>query len=527
MEFSHTAPVHQMKGRLFKVTNSKTEFALQRLSLQSAARTSYGFSYSWDAPAKTVVPLHIAAHSKCGRNGFYIRGFKRVICSLFLKTSMFVTFPRTQRSLFLRSLFLGAGALSMLVPVPAHAQSPVPAATAVANKAELAQRVHEYQGNDIWPSKLVAGMDFKLSAAAWKIMLSSDGVEYTSRFSRDLGNYIKAQKLGDLDRVETANNNDRQSTQPEVDELLAQAKKKVSFAVEATQPSFSPTKTKMFLTYLTYVGQFIGRGNWSPRGGRANIKLVMSSTAKDIAVVTSKDATNFTIIAPLQEPADWGTKIDRGLKRGGSALVPDGSLRRQIVAARGHWDERAAAMVFERGWIVELPAFSARTQDVKLQNIKLQTRFFKRLEVREFPPSEQWSGVPTLRDMIATGQFQALSLPELQMERVTTRRQDRSVVPRSAAQVATLTFAIHDRLAAPLVCVALVLIGCPLGVRAPRAPGISPLGRALMVLLVYFAVWLSASYFGKSGTSFPLLWAYLPLLLLIGAGLALLHRKAL
>lgn len=200
----------------------------------------------------------------------------------------------------------------------------------------------------------------------------------------------------------------------------------------------------------------------------------------------------------------------------------DGSLRRQIVATHGQWDDRAAAMVFESGWILELPAFSIRTKDVKIQ-----ARLFERLEVRGFPPPERWSGVRTLRDMIAEGQFEALSLSELQTERATTSRQARFVNPRSDAQVPTLTFAIHDRLAAPLVCVALVLIGCPLGVRAPRAPGISPLGRALMVLLVYFAVWLAASYFGKSGASVPLLWAYLPLLLLIGAGLALLRRKAL
>jgi lipopolysaccharide export LptBFGC system permease protein LptF len=203
-------------------------------------------------------------------------------------------------------------------------------------------------------------------------------------------------------------------------------------------------------------------------------------------------------------------------------LRPDGSLRRQIVATRGQWDDRVGAMVFESGWIVELPAFSIRTKDVKLQ-----TRLFERFDVRGFPPPERWSGVRTLRDMIAAGHFEALSLSELQTERATTSRQARFVVPRSDAQVPTLTFAIHDRLAAPLVCVALVLIGCPLGVRAPRAPGISPLGRALMVLLVYFAVWLTASYFGKSGASVPLLWAYLPLLLLIGAGLALLRRKAL
>ena len=203
-------------------------------------------------------------------------------------------------------------------------------------------------------------------------------------------------------------------------------------------------------------------------------------------------------------------------------LRPDGSLRRQIVATHGQWDDRTGAMVFESGWIIELPAFSVRTKDVKLQ-----ARLFERLEVPGFPPPERWSGVRTLRDLIADGQFEALSLSQLQKERATTSRQARFVVPHPDAQVSTLTFAIHDRLAAPLVCVALVLIGCPLGVRAPRAPSISPLGRALMVLLVYFAVWLTASHFGKSGASVPLLWAYLPLLLLIGAGLALLHRKGL
>ena len=208
-------------------------------------------------------------------------------------------------------------------------------------------------------------------------------------------------------------------------------------------------------------------------------------------------------------------------------LRPDGSLSRQIVATRGQWDDRANAMVFEGGWILELPALTPRTQDVKPQ-----ARHFERLEAREFPPPERWSGVRTLRDMIAEGQFEALSLSELQtehraLERATTSGQARLVAPHSDTQVPTLTFAIHDRLATPLVCVALVLIGCPLGVRAPRATGISPLGRALAVLLAYFAVWLSASHLGKSGVSVPLVWAYLPLLLLIGVGLALLRRKAL
>jgi lipopolysaccharide export LptBFGC system permease protein LptF len=43
---------------------------------------------------------------------------------------------------------------------------------------------------------------------------------------------------------------------------------------------------------------------------------------------------------------------------------------------------------------------------------------------------------------------------------------------------------------------------------------------------VFAIVELSTSHFGKSSASVPIFWAYLPLLLPIGAGLALLHRKA-
>jgi lipopolysaccharide export LptBFGC system permease protein LptF len=208
-------------------------------------------------------------------------------------------------------------------------------------------------------------------------------------------------------------------------------------------------------------------------------------------------------------------------------LRPDGSLRRQIVAARGHWDDRATVMVFESGWLLELPTFSTGTKDLKSKGLEFQNRPFERFEVQEFPPPERWSGVRTLRDMIRTGQFEALSLSELQMERNTTQRQVSLIMPHSSAQVSALNFAIHDRLAAPLVCLALVLIGCPLGVRIPRSPGLSALGRALVVLLVYFAVWLLASCFAKNGTFEPQLWAYLPPLLLLGAGLALLRGKEL
>lgn len=226
---------------------------------------------------------------------------------------MFLISRRTARPLSLCATAL----LLSLSHLPARAQAPVSVPVATENKAELVNLVHEFHVNDIWPSKLIAGVDFKLSDAAWKVMLSKEGVNGAARLARNMGDYIKEQGIGDLERIETANNNDRKGNQEDVDELIAEARKKLSVTIEATQPKLSPAKSQLFLNYVSYVGQFLDRNGWTPRGGRANIKLVISSTAKDIVVTVSKDATNFTIIAPLQEPLDWSSKIDRGMKRGG------------------------------------------------------------------------------------------------------------------------------------------------------------------------------------------------------------------
>lgn len=215
-----------------------------------------------------------------------------------------------------RPLLLSAAAL-LLSLVPAHAQAPVPASVAAANKADLVNRVHEFQGNTIWSSKLIGSFNWNLSAAAWKVMLSPAGVNGLAYLSKNAGNYIKAQGGGDLDATEDSNNGDRQSAQGQIDQMIARSKNKFSFSMEATQPTLSPAQSSLMLNYLAFVAGFIDRGDWTPRGGRANIKLLISSTAKDVAVITSKDTTNLTIVAPLKEPSDWGGKIERGLKRGG------------------------------------------------------------------------------------------------------------------------------------------------------------------------------------------------------------------
>ena len=151
--------------------------------------------------------------------------------------------------------------------------------------------------------------------------MSKDGVNGAARLGRNLGEYIKAQGIGDLEKVETSNNNNRASTQGQVDELIATAKTKIGLTIDATQPQLAPAQSRLLLNYVSYVGSFLSRSGWTPRGGRANIKLVFSSSAKDVAVTFSKDATNFSIVAPIKEPIDWSGKMEKGLRRGGKQNV--------------------------------------------------------------------------------------------------------------------------------------------------------------------------------------------------------------
>ncbi len=97
-----------------------------------------------------------------------------------------------------------------------------------------------------------------------------------------------------------------------------------------------------------------------------------------------------------------------------------------------------------------------------------------------------------------------------------------------AKKVRSLTFAIHDRIATPLLCLGLVLVGAPLGLRPPRAKGQSglALGFSLMVLAVYYITWTWCSKLGEAGVGNPLLLAYLPPLLICAAGIYLLVQKS-
>ena len=199
-----------------------------------------------------------------------------------------------------------------------YSGTPVSAAVAEANKAELVARVKEANTGDIWPSRVVDElMTFKLSEEAWKTLLSDKGVSSVFSLTRSVGSYAVRVGLGDLERAESANNNARKANQDDVTEIMNAIKPVLALHIEATQPKVSLTASKLILTSLSVVGEHISRGDWKPSGGKADITLIMSPVAADSSVKINPAKTVFTITAPTKtEVPGWAIKIEKGLDRG-------------------------------------------------------------------------------------------------------------------------------------------------------------------------------------------------------------------
>ena len=146
-------------------------------------------------------------------------------------------------------------------------------------------------------------------------------------------------------------------------------------------------------------------------------------------------------------------------------------------------------------------------------------------------------GARDLPGQLAAHNFEMVSLSELRAYRsellngVATAKR---VAPNDAKHIQFLqdeagaaTFGIHDKLATPLIVLAMVLIGAPLGVRPQRTASAGlALGLSLMVLLSYYIVWTLVSQWGKGGGTQPMLAAYLPFAILSGLGAFLTWKKS-
>ncbi len=115
------------------------------------------------------------------------------------------------------------------------------------------------------------------------------------------------------------------------------------------------------------------------------------------------------------------------------------------------------------------------------------------------PPEFLKQAATTLQKRLQQGDFLMVSTPQV----LRYRQALFSRLP-AARRMGTLhstwrliksaTFGIHDKFATPLICLAFVLVGVPLGTRSQqRGGGGGALGLSFVVLLLYYVVWTWAA----------------------------------
>jgi lipopolysaccharide export system permease protein len=197
-----------------------------------------------------------------------------------------------------------------------------------------------------------------------------------------------------------------------------------------------------------------------------------------------------------------------------------------VRADRAQWDIAAGKWVFYNGATTIKPPDQGAT-------LALPSRSkFTELAIDVLPnPKILKQKSVTLQENLDKKNYEMLSISDLRaylrkqpelLERVTYP----NIQKKISSRIKSLTFGIHDKIATPLICIVLVLVGAPLGVRPQRSGGGFAMGLSLAVLLLYYIVWSWVSQIGKAGYGDPYILAYSPLVLTLVIGLVLMKMKS-
>lgn len=204
----------------------------------------------------------------------------------------------------------------------------------------------------------------------------------------------------------------------------------------------------------------------------------------------------------------------------------------EIVAERAQWDIASGEWIFFNG----RSRFTPRIESVNPKPEELPLGFwtqFEQLDVDVMPdPEFLKEQTRTINYHLDKKNYEMLSITDLRsylnkqplwLAEVTSPKVKEDILRR----MRSLKFGIHDKIATPLVCLVVILIGAPLGVRPQRSAsaGIA-MGMSLVALLVYYIVWSWSSQIGKAGLGNPYVMAYLPITLTLLIGLVLLKMKS-
>ena len=202
----------------------------------------------------------------------------------------------------------------------------------------------------------------------------------------------------------------------------------------------------------------------------------------------------------------------------------DGTVETEIKAEKATWDATQNAWVFSNG--------STRTPTEKNEMASVVNEFTQFIvKTDQMPdPSKFDKGEKSARDQIARKNYEMISWRQLAAHRAEAEANLPTLSGKARAQTAedirAETYGIHDKFATPLVAIAMLLIGAPLGIRPQRTASAGlAMGISLMVILGYYLLWTLCTQWGKGGGEGPLVAAYLPVGVLAIVGLVLLSRK--
>jgi lipopolysaccharide export system permease protein len=197
-----------------------------------------------------------------------------------------------------------------------------------------------------------------------------------------------------------------------------------------------------------------------------------------------------------------------------------------IRAERAHWDVENGKWIFSNGYTKIMPNVSGN--ELPLPRVSK----FKELVVDVLPdPKAMKARTITINEHLEKKNYEMLSISDLRsyrakqpalLEKVTYPK----IKEKIQSRIKSLTFGIHDKIATPLICIAVILIGAPLGVRPQRSGGGFAMGLSLAALLLYYVLWSWVSQIGKAGIGNPVMLAYLPLCLTLLIGVVLMKIKS-
>lgn len=202
------------------------------------------------------------------------------------------------------------------------------------------------------------------------------------------------------------------------------------------------------------------------------------------------------------------------------------TVETEIKAQSASWDSKRNAWVFTQG--------STRTPREKgADNLESVLSEWPQtvITTEQMPNPDAFEQTEkSARDQIERKNYEMVSWQQLNAFRAEQIENAKSLNGDSRRKVEKEirreTYGIHDKFATPLVALAMLLIGAPLGVRPQRTASAGlAMGISLIVILGYYLLWTLCTQWGKGGGNAPVLAAYLPVAALSIVGFVLLIRK--